>query len=143
VACVLAAACCLQVQQLAVEQQLAGSDFAVTDSSKHKAKKAKLEKMSSVWDWLHGSSAAAGPGASGQHEAATGEQHHHHQQQQQQQEQPAHLEVEQQQGEQQQSAAGGMNGAAPGQLEGQQPPVGLEQQQVKTGQQEHALQAAA
>ena len=46
----------MQVQQLAVEQQLAGSDFAVTNSRPHKTKQARLEKMSSVWDWLRDSS---------------------------------------------------------------------------------------
>lgn len=46
----------VQVQQLAVEQQLAGSEFVVTNSSRHKAKKARMD---SVWSWLHDSSAAA------------------------------------------------------------------------------------
>lgn len=41
-----------------VEQQLARPGFAVTDSSKHQAKKARLDRMSQVWDWLHCSGAA-------------------------------------------------------------------------------------
>ena len=50
------------MQQLVVEQQLAGSDFAVTSSRPHKSKQARMDKMSSVWDWLQGS---GGGGASG------------------------------------------------------------------------------
>ncbi len=55
----------LQVWQLAVEQQLAGRDFAVTDSSKHQNKKARLDRMSQVWDWLHCSNAAGVAAANG------------------------------------------------------------------------------
>jgi hypothetical protein len=61
------------VQQLAVEQQLAGSDFAVTNSSKRKSKKARLD---SVWTWLQDSSGGAGEGQQ--------QQQQHHQQQPQQ-----------------------------------------------------------
>jgi hypothetical protein len=62
----------VQVQQMAVEQQLAQPGFAVTDSSKHQAKKARLDRMSQVWDWLQdaGSSAAAAAAADGAAPAA-------------------------------------------------------------------------
>jgi hypothetical protein len=38
----------LQVEQLAMEQQLAGREFAVTDVIKHRGKRARLERISQV-----------------------------------------------------------------------------------------------
>ncbi len=54
--------CAVQVQTLVVEQQLAQPCFAVTDSSKRAAKRARMERsMNQVWDWLQQGSGAPPP----------------------------------------------------------------------------------
>lgn len=132
------------MQQLAVEQQLGGSDFAVTASRPHKSKQARLDKMSSVWDWLSHADAGAGAGSNAEQQqgpaaaAATG---------QQQQEQPDPSHPEQQQS-QQLSAVREASQHTPSdcahphgsssQQQQQQQPVGQQQQPAQDHQPVHA-----
>eukprot|EP00879_Flechtneria_rotunda_P018143 GHRR01019028.1.p1 GENE.GHRR01019028.1~~GHRR01019028.1.p1 ORF type:complete len:147 (+),score=60.54 GHRR01019028.1:1183-1623(+) len=73
---------CMQAQQLAVVQQLADSEFAVTSSSKQQSKRAKVERMSQVWDWLHGSNASAATNSAEANTAAEAQQGAHNTEQQ-------------------------------------------------------------
>eukprot|EP00879_Flechtneria_rotunda_P033130 GHRR01036666.1.p1 GENE.GHRR01036666.1~~GHRR01036666.1.p1 ORF type:complete len:165 (+),score=97.24 GHRR01036666.1:517-1011(+) len=72
----------VQAQQLAVVQQLADSEFAVTSSSKQQSKRAKVERMSQVWDWLHGSNASAATNSAEANTAAEAQQGAHNTEQQ-------------------------------------------------------------
>jgi hypothetical protein len=127
----------LQVQQLAVEQQLAGSDFAVTHSRPHKSKQARMDKMSSVWDWLRES--ADGQGSAEQTAAADS-------QQQQQLDQPTQQPPDQQQSLQSNELGSSLPGGASSQHTQQgdaQPQSSPQQQQQQQTPQDQVLQAAA
>jgi hypothetical protein len=126
----------LQVQQLAVEQQLGGSDFAVTHSRPHKSKQVRMDKMSSVWDWLRES--ADGQGSTEQPAAAPDSQH-------QQQDQPGQQQSDQQQSQQSVELGGSSlpGGASSQHTQGDAQPQSSPQQQQQQTPQDQVLQAAA
>lgn len=61
----------VQVEQLAVVQQLADTTFAVTDPAKHQAKKARLDRINQVWNWLQDSNGVGNGDAPAPHDSNT------------------------------------------------------------------------